>query len=513
MKNRIFLALLLSLNIAVASVFCSESPKAAQSYAKLNENTANPFVVSIGTSRSQTGDSESTAHPDYIRQQLQTLAKKNDNPRNYLSHPDRIGYVLKVLPVISCSHCHQQTNPAKLTEQTLIDGLLDNVAENKDANKLTITKCPHCHNTSIVEQPRKQNILTPAHQQAMIDQLTCLGVKNQPACATQGLPSYRISLEACDVLAQNSCKVDPKKLQDQAHFLQKLGNGNSIIFAHHYANPQSKPNLFENKEDAEWFANYCAQLIAASPQITHACPISQPVAFCHRVTRGTLPPFTCSVSKDEYLENITQAQVLACKKMKAVNPNLKVLISHQHKPFKPMHGYLDPRTALEWLVCKIADRMYNGDFIKMLTPHQEHFDGIALSIYSAVQFNLWAPVGSNCGANFSLDNAVECIMHMHNAFPNKEIWIVETGCNSTDPETKKAFIDMTLHACVIAREQGANVKGVYFWGQTNDPEYYSEWNMVPGSTNFGPFDKLDTTNPSGSINPAGLYLQEILNSK
>ena len=506
--KRINISLFLALSFSFASLVAEQFPSARQTYQELNKTA--PFVVSFGTAMSQTHHSANTVHPDAMRERLQELAIKSENSFKFLTDKERIGYVLRALPEVICSKCGLHIQPTKLdliNDKTLIQSLLADATQQKTAKKLTLTLCPSCDG-ALIEQPRKTITLTPAHQQAMITQIDYLGVKNQASCTQHGLPTYRISWEASDVLKQNSTEIDPVKVQAQAAFVAQMGN--PLLFFHHYANPQTIPDLFEKSEHATWFANYCAEMIKACPNVTHVCPISQPVAFSHRVTRSTLPPFACSISQAKYLDNINQAQILACQKMKKINPNLKVLMSHQWKPMKPYHSMLSPWYALEQFICYIANQKYNGDFVRIFTPYQNEFDGIALSVYPAIYFNGWVPQGSNSCGTFNQQDALDTIMQIHYAFPTKDIYIVETGCNTKDPEQKKAFIDMTLHVCKIAREKGVNIKGVYFWSHTNDSEFYSEWNLQPGSTNFSPFETIDPTNPEGSINAGGLYLKEIV---
>lgn len=502
------LSLFLALSFCLTSMIAESFPSARQTYEELNKTA--PFAVSFGTAMSQTHHSENTANPDWMSKRLQELALKSSNSLEFLRHKDHVGYALRALPEVICSKCSIKIQPTKLdtiNDKKLIDSLLADASQQKTAEKLTLTSCPDCDG-ALIEQPRKIIKLTSAHQQAMIAQINHLGVKNQASCGQHNLPTYRISLEASDVLTQNSTDFDPLKIQAQASFIAQMGN--PLLFFHHYTNPQTIPDLFEKPEHAAWFANYCAEMIKACPNVTHVCPISQPVAFSHRVTRGTLPPFNTTISQSEYLNNINNAQVLACQKMKEVNPNLKVLMSHQWKPMKPYHSMLSPWYALEKFICFMANRAYNGDFIRIFTPHQDKFDGIALSVYPALYFNGWVPQGSNCCDTFNSQDALDTIMQMHYAFPKKDIYIVETGCNTKDPEQKKAFIDMTLDVCKIARDKGVNIKGIYFWSHTNDPEFYSEWNLQPGSTNFSPFETIDPENPEGSINAGGLYLKEIV---
>ena len=155
-------------------------------------------------------------------------------------------------------------------------------------------------------------------------------------------------------------------------------------------------------------------------------------------------------------------------------------------------------------------KTYNGTFVRLIKPFEKHFDGIALSIYPPIHFNLWNPEGSNCSGIIDAKSTLEAIVATSKAFPGKDIYITETGCNTPNPQTKKDFIDMTLYACKLARDKGIPVKGIYFWGHTNDPLFYSEWNSAPGTTHFAPFDTLETTNPTASINASGIHIKEII---
>lgn len=517
MKNKIFSFLQLLLLVGIIHVnglvFAKEKfPQGKNTYQALNADENDPFVISFGTSMSQTHQTCNTVNPEHIRSTLQTIAQQQADPQSWLESKDRIWYVLRSLPKVACSHCSTVFDPSSLNPEKnklLIKKLIKDLASNHSANKLTMKRCLKCsHKNSLIEQPKSPSTLTPAHLQAMIAQIDHLNINKQVGCKKCALPNYRISLEACDVLKDDSIEIDQDKLQAQAQWLKQIGN--PMLFLHHYANPSCIPNLFEKPQHAEWFADYCSQVVASSPQITHVCPISQLVAFGFRVKRQTLPPFQSSLDQDAYFNNIVQAHVQASKKIKALNPKIQVLISHQWKPMKPKHGVGDPRRLLEMFICSIASRMYNGKFVSLMQTHTQHFDGIALSLYPAIHFNLWVAEGDNCSGKIDAESALESIIETHKAFPGKDIYIAETGCNTPDEQTKKDFIDMTLHVCKLARDKGIPVKGIYFWGHTNDPEFYSEWNSAPGSCHFGPFEKLDPEHPCASMNAAGKHIQEIL---
>lgn len=416
-------------------------PCAKQTYQDLNEGDNN-FLMSIGISMSQISTTENTIHPEYLRELLEEKSQIDKDPKKWLA--DRHGY----------------------------------------------TKRATSHTTKFSLED----------EQKILEQLKTLGVYNQKASAI--MPSYRLSIEIADFVDDQG-NIDQIKIKRQALFLKNLNHPLTVF--HHYTNPKSKPNLFESKEDIIWFADKCAQFIQACPGLTYVCPISQIIGFGMQVSRQKmLPPFSCNIDTDQFLQNIIQAQVEASNSMKKVNPTLKVLVSHQWKPMKPKHCFGDPRHAIECAACTIADRMYNQKFVQLLKNHKDSFDGIALSIYPALYFDKITPLGNNCTGMLDPQSALEAIVQIHQAFPDKEIHIIETGCNSCNPEIKKQFVDMTLYICKLVRNLGITVKSCYFWGHTNDP--YFEWNKAQGTSFFGPFENLEVD----SINEYGKYLQEIL---
>lgn len=483
-------------------------PSGPKHYQELNQSA--PFALSVGFSMSQTHQTANTVHPEYARQAIVAEALKAQDPILWLKQHQE--HLLKYLPIYECPNCGYQLNPQKInidSDQEIINGIIHTIAQNLNHAKLTLVKsCPLCHQQNLAACPETEIIFTENHQRALTKQIDYLGVCNQAACTIHHLPTCRISIEAADILQNGTFNIDLEKLKKQNEFLQTLRS--PLVFFHHYANPQSMPKLFETEESIEWFVNYCATVIESNASIQYVCPISQPVGFSFHLNRATLPPFTCSVDQTKHLNIIKQAQIAAARKIKTINPNIKILISHQWKHFKTTHGPLHPLYYLEYVCSFIANRMYNHTFITMLQDCQNDFDGIALSIYPGISFNGIKPEGNNCAAYFNEDDAYQSIIATHKAFPNKEIFIVETGCNTQDPEQKKAFIDMTLRVCKRAREQNIKIPGVYLWGITNDPGFYSEWGHQSGKTHFGPYDQLDPNNPCDSINASGLYLKEIL---
>lgn len=474
-------------------------PPAKKTYQELNAHPESPFLVSIGTAMSQTEFTDNIIHPEYLAELLQKKSQTDKNPRSWLTQ--RWGYVIRSVCDIQCNQCNTATNLASLQQDDpLVTTIVKNFSLNKNTNRLQLSACPYCQSVNIMQRPQTIAPLTKEDKKAIKEQLESLGVLSQAAACH--IPGCRISGELANLL-DNDGNIILEKLQEQVRFAQDLQH--PLWVFHHYANPKCKPYLFEQKDDIAWFADKCAQFIQACPGLTHVCPISQIMGFGMQVSRQKmLPPFSCDISTDQFLQNIVQAQIAASKAMKKINPHLKVLVSHQWKPMKPIHSLGDPRHALECAVCTIADRMYNQKFAQLLKPHTDSFDGIALSIYPALYFDTVTPCGNNCTGMIDPQAALEAIVQTNLAFPDKEIHIVETGCNSNDPETKKQFVDMTLYVCKLAQDLGIPVKSCYFWGHANNP--YFEWNKNPGTSFFGPFESLEID----SINEYGKYLQEIL---
>lgn len=68
-------------------------PPAKQTYQELNADPHNPFLMSIGTSMSQTKITENIIHPDYLKKLLQKKSSAHKNPKKWLA--DRQGYVVR----------------------------------------------------------------------------------------------------------------------------------------------------------------------------------------------------------------------------------------------------------------------------------------------------------------------------------------------------------------------------------------------------------------------------------
>ncbi|HSW76185.1 MAG TPA: hypothetical protein VLG50_04035 [Candidatus Saccharimonadales bacterium] len=496
--------------------FCStidtNFPSAKESFLYLNKNPLNPFALSFGMSEAQASfqSLQNTANPLFILTQLQKIAEKQSDRYLWLSSLDRIWYILRSLPKIQCKQCTKIIDPELIDiekEKLLLEKILNNIAANTKSSMLAMNKCPFCNSSEIVVLPKLYRKLTEAYYPAVIAQINSLNIPNQLACKDFNFPNYRYSPESCSILKNDSLEVDPLKLAQTAQFIKAIGN--PIIFLHNYANPLVIPNLFEKSEHIDWFADYCAQVIKACPHVTHVCPIVQPLGFAYRVAHShNLPPFEINIPMNNYLSNIVQAHIQACKNIKKINPKIVTLVSHQWKIMKPKHSVYDPRGILERVVCKIANYLYNEKFVELFKAYKDHFDAISLSLYPPVVFDGWVPDGNNVSGVIDADAALQSILQMHQAFPDKDIYIGETSCNAFDPVKKKEFIDMTLYVCKLAREKGVPLKGVYFWSHSND--FYSEWNKPPHSTNLAPFDILSALNPIGCMNAGGKYLRVIL---
>ena len=179
MKKKFFLSLYLCFAITVSSTFGAIFAPAKKTFQELNE--AGPFVISFGTSMSQTHQTNNTAHLAYMKNRLKSEALKSKNPRVYLASKDRIGYILRTLPSALCQNCKKEINPSKLNRdndhaviQNLVDQLNKNIHEN-----LIFTNCPFCDSTQLTQQFKKEVVLTKSHQDAMIAQINHLKVKEQ----------------------------------------------------------------------------------------------------------------------------------------------------------------------------------------------------------------------------------------------------------------------------------------------------------------------------------------------
>lgn len=484
-------------------------PKGKESYAYLMKNSASSFALSIGTSLSQTYITQNTINPEFIRKKMLELAKKMGpiEGLEWLRSEKRKWYLLRSMPDYECSCGFKNISDESLELNEI--ALLDLSLNFMDITDFDFKNCPKCQK-EITKKDEQKNLFSLENQDKIVNLIHNLNVD---LLKIKGISNARLSIEISDVLTSGTLEIDEGKLQNLVDLINKIGN--PMIFFHHYANPIALSNLFEKEEHAEWFANICARVIEKLPNITHVCPVSQPTGFMFRVTQNQdLPPFEYKVSQDKLLDNIMKASALAADKMRMVRSKinngiqLKVLVSHQWKIMSPKHAYYDPRYSLELLAAIIADKMYNGKFLKAVQPYISRFDGIALSVYPALKFDLWRPDGSNIAGTVDYDGSLGAVVEANKAFPSKDIYIVEAGCNTADVAVKNDYIDMMLCVCARACQSGIPLKGLYFWAITNHPDFYMEWNTPKRTTSFGPYEGLETD----SINQGGKYLKDIINS-
>lgn len=487
----------------------SSCPNGEQSYKYLMQDSSMPFAMSVGTSMSQTHLSQNTVHPEFVRKKMLEIAKKlgKDEGLKWLKADSRIWYLLRSMPAYDCTCGFKDVFEL---DKSQIDLAMNYIIQDfMNTDELKITHCPKCLK-KLIKKEEQKDLFTVEMQDKMASLVKEL-IKDEKIEAQ--IPNARLSIEIADILKSGTLEIDELKLNNFVGFIKKIGN--PIIFFHHYTNPQVLPNLFEQEEHGKWFADICAKIIEKLPNITHVCPISQPTGFMFRVTRNQdLPPFEYGVDQETLLKNIMKASVLAAERMRAVrnkNSNgikLNILVSHQWKMMIPKHSYYDPRYALELLVTTIADKMYNGKFVNAIQPYIDKFDGIALSVYPAMKFDMWKPDGSNIAGAVDYQGSLGAVVETHKAFPGKDIYIVEAGCNNADEKVKKEYIDMMLCVSARARQAGIPVKALYFWAITNHPDFYMEWNTAKGITHFAPFDALEIS----SINAGGRYIQKIISS-
>lgn len=509
-KNIFILFLLCFLQLNAEDILDgSTCPNGKKSYQYLMSNPSDPFALSVGTSLSQTHISENTVNPVFVRKKMLEIAKKlgPEKGLEWLRADSRYWYLLRSMSNYECSCGFKNIAEEDVNRNHVARFELPLNFMYKD--DFEFTRCPKCNNP-ITKKDEPKDLLTPEVQNKIAALIHDL---NADLLQLKKIPNARLSIEIADVLKSGTTEIDEKKLENMVNFINTIGN--PMIFFHHYANPISIPNLFEKEEHAEWFANVCAKIIEKLPNITHVCPISQPTGFMFRVTRNQdLPPFEYSISQDKLLDNIMKASALAADKMRSVRAQtnkevtLEVLISHQWKVMTQKHSYYDPRYALESLVTTIADKMYNGKFVNAVQPYISKFDGIALSVYPALKFDMWKPDGSNIGGVVDYQGSIGAVVETNKAFPGKDIYIVEAGCNNANAQVKKDYIDMMLCVCSRARQAGIPVKSLYFWAITNHPDFYMEWNTQRGTTHFASFDGLEID----SINQGGKYLKDIIAS-
>lgn len=333
-----------------------------------------------------------------------------------------------------------------------------------------------------------------------------------------GLKSFRFSLD-WSMIEPRQGEINEDALAHYEQFCQKLLENNiqPMVTLHHFVHPQWFEELgaFEKEENIKHFVQFAETCFKRfQPYVKFWGTINEPSVYIFGgYIRSVFPPGVLNLQKaGEVLGNLLKSHVEIYKKIKSMpgGQDAQIGIVHAYLPFKPFHKG-GVRGPVENFVADILNHMLNDsvmNFFKTgkytfcvpqtallsilprITAHVQFdmpeapqaLDFFGLNFYSHVQLSINSEKGVSEGYRsediktdmpypFYPEGMYHAIMKVCQY--NVPIYITENGIADAKDDRRALWIERYLYAVGKAIEDGADVRGFYYWSLLDN----YEWDM------------------------------------
>lgn len=297
-----------------------------------------------------------------------------------------------------------------------------------------------------------------------------------------GLNAFRISFEWSRIEPEQG-KFSDKEIEHYKEVITALRERclEPFITLWHWTLPLwvSKTGGWENKETIKHFLKYAEKIVGEFKDIKFFIPINEPTIYTGMsYVTGKFPPNVKSLKRSNMvLKNLIAAyketyNLIHEKLGKGVMVgNANNL--HSHIPFRKWH-------PLDILAAKILNYIRDVRSLKW-TLRYEDFIGLNYYFRDTVKFVLW---GGKYGI-FDIKNPDRWVSDMGwDIYPKgiynvliflkkykKPIYITENGIADRDDKSREKFIEEHLFWIQKAMEEGADVRGYFYWSLTDNFEW------------------------------------------
>ncbi len=319
--------------------------------------------------------------------------------------------------------------------------------------------------------------------------------------------AYRFSIEWSRVEPEVG-KFSEEAIEHYRKILQALrARGlEPFVTLHHFANPIwfAKLGGWTNKKAPEYFARYARKIAEELGEMANYwVTINEPIiVVLHGYLKGFWPPFNKKNILGWFgaLANMAEAHKRAYRMLHNGNPNARVGSSQAINWYTPAHSGLVG--ALESLVIPPAkffkDRWFLGKTI-------EYHDFIGIQYYSRYKVSFTHGSShdereerSDFGWEIYPRGIYQVVREIYKRY-KKPIYITENGISDADDDQRPAFIKDHLGWLHQAIEEGADVRGYFYWSLLDNFEWAEGFTQKFGlvEVDFATFERK--MRPSGKL--------------
>ncbi len=321
-----------------------------------------------------------------------------------------------------------------------------------------------------------------------------------------GLEAMRISIEWARIEPQPN-KWDTDAIEHYRKVLQTMKKQGltRMVTLHHFTLPQwaAERGGFTNKDNVAAFIRY-AQYIAEQlgTEIDLWNTINEPEVFTYMSSiRGFWPPFSKSLSRAFFLfRGLAAAHKGAYHAIRAVIPEAQISIAKNNVYNEPFRNNFLDKTAVAlnnwfgnyWFLNKIKNEI---DFIGL---NYYFYHSLTVTLRGGiVQKNLDGPK-SDMGWRTFPEGIYHLLMDLSKKY-NKPLYITENGIANARDDMRQDFIREHLYWTNRAIEDGADVRGYFYWSLTDTHEWHDGFGPKFGLIEVNFETQKRTVRPSADV--------------
>ena len=324
--------------------------------------------------------------------------------------------------------------------------------------------------------------------------------------AEMGQNAHRFSVEWSRIEPQEG-EWDEKALaryRRMVEFMHQVGL-KPMITLHHFTNPRwlAEKGGWENREVLPRFERYVAKVVETLGDLCDLwCTINEPNVYAYQsYGAGIWPPQKHSLRLVfRVLRNMAEAHTIAYHTIHRLQPEAQVGLAYNMRIFDPAN----PSSPLDRSIAKLLDYLFNRLFLKAVTEGKlafplgqgeiiekmadtVDFSGVNYYVRDLVAFDITCP-GSFFARRFATPGAEKGPGDWGEFYPEglyrlvrqltvygKPIYITENGCPDNTDEKRPRFLINHLAALWRAIQEGAPVKGYFFWTLVDNFEWAEGW--------------------------------------
>lgn len=278
--------------------------------------------------------------------------------------------------------------------------------------------------------------------------------------------AYRFGVEWARIEPEEG-KFDETAIDHYRQILAKLKENNitSMVTLHHFTLPLwlAKKGGVINKRFPFYFACYAKKVISQIGGLADFwTTINEPKVYVlDGIIRGKFPPNEKSYWK-AYLarKNLIKAHIRAYKLIKKIDQNIQVGINQNLTAYVPVGNNIFNK-----FMTRIA-RFVDADIF--IRPTNKFTDFLGINYYRKYQMQAKRPIAQEEGSikneyGWSINQEGLYQVIKENMKWGKPIYITENGCADEDDNIRPEFIRQALEYIRKAINEGADVRGYFYW--------------------------------------------------